>query len=110
MRTSSLNPRRATTAIAALLALTATPIVAQDAATAPLDGPIIGTPTTVTAPDPAPVLVIPDVSTVEEPAAEPVAASCAAMGVAVSASNAAIAVEARRGVSDEVRIAGIKPA
>jgi hypothetical protein len=28
----------------------------------------------------------------------------------VSASNAAIAVEARRGVSDEVRIAGIKPA
>jgi hypothetical protein len=74
MRTSSLNPRRATTAIAALLALTATPIVAQDAATAPLDGPIIGTPTTVTAPDPAPVLVIPDVSTVEEPAAEPVAA------------------------------------
>jgi hypothetical protein len=78
MRTSSLNPRRATTAIAALLALTATPIAAQDAATAPLDGPIIGTPSTATstvpAENPAPVLVIPDVSTVEEPAAEPVAA------------------------------------
>lgn len=73
MRTS-LTPRRATTAIAALLALTATPIVAQDAATASLDGPIIGTPTTVAAPDPAPVLVIPEVSTVEEPVAEAVAA------------------------------------
>ena len=72
MRTSSLTPRRASTAIAALLALTATPSIAQDTATMPLDGPIIGTPTTVTTP--APVLVIPDVSTVEEPAAEPVAA------------------------------------
>lgn len=74
MRTSSLTPRRATTAIAALLAFTATHSIAQDAATMPLDGPIIGTPTTVTTPDPAPVLVIPDVSTVEEPAAELVAA------------------------------------
>ena len=74
MRTTLLTPRRAATAIAAVLALTATPLVAQEAATAPTDGPIIATPNTVAAPDPAPVLVIPDVSTIEEPAAEPVAA------------------------------------
>jgi hypothetical protein len=75
MRTTSPNPRRAATAIAAVLALTAAPALAQDS-TAPLDGPIVAAPQTVTAPDPAPVLVIPDVSTVEaEPApADPVVA------------------------------------
>lgn len=82
MRTTQTTPRRAATAIAAVLALTANPSFAQDA-TAPLDGPIVAVPTTVTAPDTAPVLVIPDVSTVQ---AEPVAAE---PGVASSTTNTA---------------------
>jgi len=72
-----MHSRRAATAIAAVLALTATPLIAQEAAPPPLDGPIVAPPPTTTVTTPAPVLVIPDVSTVEaEPAAaDPVAAS-----------------------------------
>lgn len=73
MRTIHSTPRRAATAIAAVLALTATPLIAQEAATPPIDGPIVAPPpaasTTVT--PPVPVLVIPDVATVETQPAPP---------------------------------------
>ncbi|MGX7894877.1 hypothetical protein [Tsuneonella sp. HG222] len=62
----------ATAAIAAALALSATPAFAQDASSAPLDGPIVNVPTTaspsVSQPAAQPTIVLPDVSTTSAPA------------------------------------------
>lgn len=82
MQTTHDPARRATTAIAAVLALSFTPVLAQNASTEVLDGPIINVPpvsTTSTvepatmpaaarASRPAPVLVLPDVSAESAPA------------------------------------------
>ena len=90
MRTSLLTPRSAPTAIAAVLALSSIPALGQEAAVAPLDGPIVTSPaaTSVTVPaEPAPVLVVPDVSSVEaaEPAAQTTARATPAQPQARSA-------------------------
>ena len=96
MRTSLLTPRSAPTAIAAVLALSSIPALGQEAAVAPLDGPIVTSPaaTSVTVPaEPAPVLVVPDVSSVE--AAEPAVqtAALAADPVVAESEPPAAAVE-----------------
>ena len=100
MRTSLLTPRSAPTAIAAVLALSSIPALSQEAAVAPLDGPIVTSPaaTSVTVPaEPAPVLVVPDVSSVEtaEPAAQTAAraAPAATRAAPVAASAAAPAAD-----------------
>lgn len=74
MRTTSRTPRSATTAIAAVLALTAAPALSQEASAPPLDGPIVNvepvapsSPVAAPVAAPTPVFVLPDFP-VEEPA------------------------------------------
>jgi hypothetical protein len=70
MRNTS-STRSATTAIAALLALTSAPALSQEAATPPLDGPIVNPQPVPVSQAPEPVIVLPDFATpVAEPAPE----------------------------------------